>query len=100
MTTADDVLEAVAARRKQCEHMNFRIKANVFRLTKQDGGKAVRFTADIRVMCADCGHPFVWKGLPYGYSPVQPMLSIDGQELRAPIEPSNFELERFATAEN
>jgi hypothetical protein len=31
--------------------------------------------------------PFEWVGLPHGFSHYQPTVSIDGQEMRAPIVP-------------
>ena len=49
------------------------------------------FAADIRIKCADCGVPFRFKGLPGGSSPSKPMVSINGEELRAPMEPAYVE---------
>jgi DNA-binding transcriptional regulator YiaG len=74
MTTADEFLADVKERRQRCEHLSFRVNANVFRLTKEGSGRPTGFTAEIRVICADCGHPFVWKGVPFGASFNQPML--------------------------
>lgn len=46
-----------------------------------------RFSADIRVQCARCGEPFRFLGVSPGVSWRRPMVSADGLELRAPIEP-------------
>lgn len=58
------------------------MKAEVARLT--DVGA---FHVDIKLWCRDCGMPFEWVGLPNGFSHYQPTVSIDGQEMRAPIVP-------------
>lgn len=65
-----------------CKHENFRVDANVARI--EDVGC---FSVDIRLHCAECGHPFQWWGLPCGFSHYQPCVNIDGTELRAPIIP-------------
>lgn len=65
-----------------CKHENFRVFANVARL--EDVGA---FSVDIRLWCNDCDLPFEWVGLPNGFSHYQPCVSIDGQEMRAPIVP-------------
>lgn len=46
------------------------------------------YTTDITVTCEDCGQPFEFIGVPNGYSPLQPMTSIDRTQLRAPIRPA------------
>lgn len=69
-----------------CDHKNFNAKVNVTRLTDHSG-KVTGYTTDITVHCADCFKPFEWIGVPGGYSPLQPMVSADGLELRAPIKP-------------
>ena len=93
MTTVDEFICQVQAVREMCEHMNFRSTARIARLTNSEG-KVTGYNTDIKVCCADCGHPFTWVGVPFGYSPNHPALSADGQELRAPIQPSNYDLER------
>lgn len=65
-----------------CAHENFLAKVTVVRL--QDSG---RFSADVAIKCAECGEQFRFLGLQAGVSHEQPMVSIDGLELRAPIEP-------------
>lgn len=65
-----------------CEHKDFRALVKVNRL--EDTG---RFSADITVWCAACAEPFRFLGVKAGSSPYEPMVSIDGLELRAPLEP-------------
>ncbi len=66
-----------------CEHKNFVASVTVNRL--EDKGA---FFADIRVQCDECGEPFRFIGVAAGLSFGQPMASVDGLELRAPIEPN------------
>lgn len=72
-----------------CKHENFNCFANVGRLTDLVGRPPdeLAFTVDVRITCIDCGMPFEWVGLPNGSSHYQPTVSIDGQELRAPLVP-------------
>lgn len=65
-----------------CEHADFVANVAVNRLL--DTG---RFAADIRVGCAHCGEAFRFLGAPAGISYARPMVSVDGTELRCPIEP-------------
>jgi hypothetical protein len=65
-----------------CEHKDFEANVTVFRL--EDTG---RFTADVRIRCKECSEPFRFLGIQAGVSPYEPCVSIDGLELRAPIEP-------------
>lgn len=69
-------------RQMACPHMEFRAMVGVNRL--EDVG---RFTADITIACAVCDLPFHFVGVPWGLSPAQPMASVGGAELRAPIAP-------------
>ena len=71
-----------AAAKLCCKHENFRVDANVARI--EDVGA---FSVDLRIRCTDCDEPFEWVGLPNGYSPYSPTVSIDSQEMRAPIVP-------------
>lgn len=71
-----------------CEHMNFEARVNVTRLLDRDGGPVTGYTTDITVKCRECGLPFRWLGVPFGLHPSAPRLSVDSQELRAPIEPA------------
>lgn len=46
-----------------------------------------RWIAEITIECEQCGEKFRWSGVPSGFDVLRPMSSIDGLELRAPIEP-------------
>lgn len=70
-----------------CEHENFAVEANVARLSDVEDGPINGFSADIKILCMDCGEPFVFIGLPVGLDPRRPMSSLSGTELRAPIRP-------------
>lgn len=75
---------------KPCEHESFTSHAVVTRLT-ETGDLAdttvTGYTLDLRVTCDGCGEPFVFLGLAPGMSFTHPMVSADGTELRAPIQP-------------
>jgi hypothetical protein len=71
-----------------CDHQNFHADVSIARLAADETGeKIVGFSADITVKCIDCGLPFEFLGLPMGYSPLQPMCSVDGTEARMPLKP-------------
>ncbi|WP_433067349.1 hypothetical protein [Dactylosporangium sp. CS-033363] len=73
-----------------CLHKNFHVDAAMARITEAPGDDTANaFNIDVRVNCADCGEPFRWIGLPCGYSPAQPMVSVNGLELRAPMAPQS-----------
>ncbi len=74
-----------------CEHENFRCVADIARLSKIEGGPITGYTANIRVACALCGLPFRFIGLAAGSHPSEPRVSVDGIELRAPLEPAEHE---------
>lgn len=78
----------------ECEHMNFAATVRVGRLTKTDGGPVHGYSAHVDIKCAGCGLPFRFVGLAAGSHPAEPRVSVDGTELRAPIEPATHE--RFA----
>lgn len=65
-----------------CDHPNFEAVVSVNRIV--DKG---RFTADVHVRCAKCGVRFRWLGFAAGLHPTEARVSVDGFELRAPIEP-------------
>lgn len=65
-----------------CDHPKFEAAVTVNRIV--DTG---RFAADVHVRCATCGVRFRWLGLEMGSHPTEPRVSVDGFELRAPIEP-------------
>jgi hypothetical protein len=74
-----------------CQHENFTASVKVGRLSKDDGGAVTGYTADVTVRCTQCGLPFRFIGLPAGSHHAEPRVSVDGTELRAPIEPATHE---------
>lgn len=46
-----------------------------------------RFSADVRIKCAECGLPFQFIGLPLGLNLNGAAMSVDGQEARIAIAP-------------
>ena len=72
-----------------CLHLNFAAYVVVARLAEADDAPATGYVADIKVNCADCGEPFRWTGLPAGFSPREPMVSVDETELHAPLRPAS-----------
>lgn len=73
-----------------CAHKNFSVNADINRFEDTGG-----FAADITIHCVECGLPFRFIGLEAGLRPDMPMVSVDGLELRAPIEPETEK--RFAS---
>lgn len=67
---------------KDCPHEDFRADVKVGRML--DSGK---FIAEVTIHCTVCDEPFRFVGVPAGLNFDRPMVSIDGLELRAPIEP-------------
>lgn len=65
-----------------CPHLNFEAEVDVARL--EDSG---RFSADVRIKCADCGHPMRFLGLPMGLDLNGAAVSANGQEARLAIYP-------------
>lgn len=45
------------------------------------------FSADIKITCDQCNLPFSFIGVPFGVERTRPTSSVDGSELRAPIQP-------------
>lgn len=72
----------ISLKPSDCPHADFQASVSVHRFL--DTGK---FMADVLVRCARCGEPFRFVGVPSGLDFERPMCSIDGLELRAPIEP-------------
>lgn len=79
-----------------CEHENFRAEVKVGRLSREEGGPITGYCADVKVKCVACGLPFRFIGLAAGNHFAEPRVSVDGTELRAPIEPAVHE--KFAVA--
>lgn len=72
-----------------CKHFNFAVLADFVRIADTPDAEVTGYAADIHVQCADCGEPFLWKGLPLGVDPERPTASVDGKTLRAPIRPQS-----------
>lgn len=75
-----------------CSHQDFNAVVSVTGLVDDPAKElthapADRWTADVRINCVQCGEPFRFLELPAGISFQRPMVSIDGLELRVPIEP-------------
>lgn len=68
--------------------MNFSANVRVGRLTEEDEVTIKGFTADIGIICVDCGLPFRFICSRAGSSPREPCVSADALEMRAPIEPA------------
>ena len=72
-----------------CEH-DFAVHADVLRLTEVDGGPVTHYSVELRVGCSACGLPFEWIGPSLGVvDPNGPVVNLDRQELRIPIEPQH-----------
>lgn len=74
----------ITEKQKNCTHQtnhSASVTVNHF----QDTG---RFMADIKVICADCGLPFQFLGLPLGLNLSGAAMSVDGQEARMAIAPA------------
>lgn len=71
-----------------CEHQQFVAKCDVGRLSEKEGGPITGYTIGVTVQCADCKLPFRFIGLAAGNHYAEPRVSVDGTELRAPIEPA------------
>jgi hypothetical protein len=86
---ASDTHQPVANPAGPCDHTAAsNATVELHPLSAQPGGPVTSFYADVRISCA-CGEPFVFIGPGIGVSPRQPMVSFDGQELRAPIRPAS-----------
>lgn len=76
-----------------CKHQNFNLIGNVGRIVRpedeadKDNAQPIAFTVDVKIQCRDCGLPFEWVGFPMGFSFNEPRVSVDCQELRAPLKP-------------
>jgi len=72
-----------------CEHKQFAASVDVTRMSESEGGAITAYMAEVHVQCAECGQPFRFKCSRVGLNPDEPAASVDGQELRCPIEPSD-----------
>lgn len=78
---------------KDCKHEQFRIGADIGSILK-DGQDSTNpneepayYSASIKVSCSHCGDPFEFVGLPFGFSPYRPTVSIDSQTLSVSVMP-------------
>lgn len=81
-----------------CKHTEFRSFARVGRILPSEeaiarGDHPLGFFVDLTVLCAECGTPFRFLGLPGGLSPFRPTSGFDGFEARLPIEPGEPRVE-------
>jgi hypothetical protein len=74
-----------------CEHQAFQCNAAVGRLSELPGGPITSYTVEITVHCTECGLPFRFIGLPAGNHYAEPRVSMDGTQLRAPLEPAEHQ---------
>lgn len=76
---------------KPCEHIDFRVVAEVNRITDgaNEGAAVLGFSMDLRVWCANCEEPFRFNGVQAGLSPAEPRCSPDETELHVPIRPAS-----------
>lgn len=79
-----------------CLHNQFRVDAAVGRIMSTQGDEkkeaneqapADYYHVDLKLCCLECGQEFQWQGLPHGYSPYQPTVSIDGKTMMVPAMP-------------
>lgn len=83
----DDQRSAVEWQSK-CPHEHFDANVSCNRIVNEEGEEPpVRFNADIRITCRDCGLPFRFVGLPHGVDLNGAAVSADGQEARMCIAP-------------
>lgn len=79
-----------------CTHESFNTTARILRFT-DNGDKseiAIRFAAEIKINCAQCGQAFEFIGLSMGVSATGPTSSPDGTELRIPMRPAEAPIEK------
>lgn len=63
-----------------CPHLRFSATVNVARI--EDTGLKY---AEMRIVCADCGKPARFRGLPWGLSPDHPTAGVGDEEVRLPF---------------
>lgn len=71
-----------------CDHEQFKADCDINRLSETDDGPITGYSINISVKCIQCGQKFRFLGVPAGSDHQFPRASIDGTELRAPIEPA------------
>ncbi len=86
------------ALRADCQHQKFQCDARIGRLSDTDDGPITGYTANIKVTCSDCGLPFRFIGIAAGNHYAEPRVSLDGTELRAPLEPATHQKFQLAAS--
>ena len=74
-----------------CTHNDFRASCGIARLSEIEGGPITGYSVSVTVVCTECGLPFRFIGVNAGNHFSEPRVSVDGTELRAPIEPAEHE---------
>jgi hypothetical protein len=74
-----------------CNHEHFEADVIVNRFAGKD---PMQFAAEISIRCTECGLPFHFIGFERGLSFHQPLINLDGTELRLPILPGSLALEK------
>lgn len=72
-----------------CPHLHFAANVAVNRIADPPDSPPTAYIADITVDCADCGEPFRWTGVRAGLSFNHPMVSVNEEELHAPLRPAS-----------
>lgn len=76
-----------------CFHEHVALEYRCSRLA-EPGEPVPTLMLDIKLTCSACGMPFRWMGLSKGVSFTSPSTSMDGLELREPVQPEpNLETE-------
>jgi hypothetical protein len=71
----------------KCPHENFSAQVDVNRLTNEKHPEALRFCAEVRIVCMDCGIPMRFIGLPTGLDLNGAAVNADATEGRFAIAP-------------
>ena len=72
----------------RCQHNSFSASVDVARILHDESADApCRYTADVRIQCADCGVPMRFLGVPAGVDLNGAAVSVDGCEGRFAIAP-------------
>jgi hypothetical protein len=82
-------LKAGTALAQPCQHENFVAHCDVSRLSEEEGGPITGYSVTVGVQCTQCKKKFRFRGIPAGLDPDYPRVSMDGTELRAPMEPED-----------
>lgn len=75
-----------------CQHLDFGAEVHVNRLSEGEGGPVTRFTADVRIVCAQCGCRMTFSGLPHQINLDEPTVGLCGLEASLPLKPYRKEM--------